>query len=332
MARPKVFVTRRVADEALSLLRAHADVDVWADDAPPPRAVLLERARGCDGLLTMLTEVVDAELLDAAPSVRVVSNMAVGYDNIRVPEATKRGVLIGTTPGVLTKTCAEFTIALLLALTRRVAEGDQYVRTGKWGPWHPGVLVGRDLAGATLGIIGLGAIGLEVAKGARAFEMEVLYTSRNRRPEAEAQYGLKWASDLPGLLDASDFVSVHIALTPETRHLIGQEQFRMMQRSAKLINTARGGIVDQKALYQALKDGVIAGAALDVAEEEPMPLTEPLLTLPNALVTPHIASASVAARRGMAMMAAQNLLAGLRGELMPYCLNPEAAQFRESRS
>ncbi|MSP79138.1 MAG: D-glycerate dehydrogenase [Dehalococcoidia bacterium] len=324
MSTPHVFVTRMIAPEALALLRAQADVDVWPHESPPSANELRERAHTCDGLLTMLTDRVDAGLLDAAPRVRVISNMAVGYDNIQVPEATKRGVLIGTTPGVLTKTSAEFAFALLLAAARRVVEGDQFLRAGKWQTWHPGMLLGRDLAGATLGIVGLGAIGLEVAKRARVFEMHVAYTSRTRKPEEEQRYGLTWIHDLSDLLQASDFVSLHVALTEQTRHLIGLKQLHHMKRTAILVNTARGSVVDQKALYGALREGVIAGAALDVAEQEPMPLSEPLLTLPNVIVTPHIASASVATRTRMAVMAAQNLLAGLSGQTMLHCLNPQA--------
>ena len=328
MPKPRVFVTRRVAAEALALVSRETDMELWAGDEPPPRSVMLEEARRSDGLLTMLTDRIDAELLDTAPKLHVVSNMAVGYDNVQVPEATKRGVLIGTTPGVLTTTSAEFAFALLLAAARRVVESEKFLRDGKWKTWNPGMLLGRDLAGATLGIVGLGAIGVEVAKRARAFDMKVLYHSRTRKPEEEKQYGLQWAPDLPSLLRASDFVSLHVALTPETRHLIGRDQLHLFRRDAILINTSRGGVVDQKALYQALKDGVIAGAALDVAEEEPVPHHEPLLTLPNVLITPHIASATVATRTRMAVMAAQNLVAGLKGEPMPHCLNPEAVQHR----
>ena len=325
MPKPRVFVTRRIAPEAFALLNGHVDCEVWDGELAPPRAVLLERASPCDGLLTMLTDRVDAELLAAAPSVRVISNMAVGYDNVTVPDCTRRGVLVGNTPGVLTITCAEFTMALLLAAARRVVEGDAYLRHGLWKGWMPMMIPGRDLNASTLGIVGLGAIGLEVAVRARAFGMRVLYHSRTRRPGAESSHDLVWSPDLVSLLRQSDFVSLHVALTPQTRHLIGRDQLRAMQPHAILINTARGPVVDQRALYEALRERVIAGAALDVMEQEPMPLDDPLLTLPNVVVTPHIASDSVATRTRMAVMAAQNLLAGLRGEPMPSCVNPEAA-------
>jgi glyoxylate reductase len=316
-----VYVTRRIASEGLALLDGQVEYRVWEGELAAPRDVLLREAKRCDGLLTMLTERVDAELLDAAPTVRVVSNMAVGYDNINVPQCSERGVLVGTTPGVLTVTCAEFAMALLLAFARRVVEGDRYVRDGSWKGWAPGMLNGRDLHGATLGIVGLGAIGLEVAARAKAFGMRVVYHSRTRRREAGVKLGLEWSATLEGLLRQSDYVSLHVALTPETKDLIGHNELRMMPKHSVLINTARGPVVDQRALYEALRDGVIAGAALDVMEQEPMPLDDPLLTLPNVLVTPHIASASVATRRRMAEMAARNLLTGLRGEEMPHCLN-----------
>lgn len=326
---PHVLVTRRIAPQALALLEGEAACDVWEGELAPPHAVLLERAASCDGLLTMLTDRVDAELLAAARRVRVVSNMAVGYDNISVPECTRRGVLVGNTPGVLTITCAEFTIALLLAAARRVVEGDAYLRHGLWKGWMPMMLPGRDLSGATLGVVGLGAIGLEVAVRARAFGMTVLYHSRSRKPDAEARHGLAWSPDLTTLLRRSDFVSLHVSLMPETRHFMGRDQLRAMQPHAILINTARGPVVDQRALYEALRDRVIAGAALDVMEQEPMPQGDPLLTLSNVVVTPHIASDSVATRTRMAVMAAQNLLAGLRGQPMLSCVNPEALSRRK---
>ena len=332
MSVPRVLVTRRIAPEAFAVLDGHADCDVWDGELAPPRAALLERAAPCDGLLSMLTDRVDAELLAAAPRLRVVSNMAVGYDNVSVPDCTRRGVLVGNTPGVLTTTCAEFTMALLLAAARRVAEGDRFLREGRWKGWLPMMIPGRDLYGATLGIVGLGAIGLEVAARARAFGMTVLYHSRTRKPDAEASHALAWCPDLVSLLGRSDFVSLHVALSPDTRHLIGREQLRAMQPHAVLINTARGPVVDQRALYEALRERVIAAAALDVMEQEPMPLDDPLLSLPNVLVTPHIASDSVATRTRMAVMAARNLLAGLRDEPMPSCVNPGAVETRTRRN
>jgi glyoxylate reductase len=284
-----------------------------------------------DALLTMLTDRVDEELLAQSPRLAVVSNLATGLDNVDVAACTRHGVLVGRTPGVLAKTCAEMAFALLLAATRRVVEGDRFARDGSWKIWHPNQLLGRDLQGAVLGIVGLGGIGLEMAIRARAFEMKVVYYQRHRRPDAEERHGLAYASDLPTLLRQADFVSIHAPLTPETRHLIGAAQLGMMRRHAILVNTSRGPLVDQEALVEALKNGVIAGAALDVMEEEPIPLDDPLLALPNVVLTPHIASASVASRRRMAVMAAENIIAALRGEPMPACANPEAQGRRRAQ-
>ena len=324
MARPKVFVTRRIAQEALDVLGQHADMTVWEDFFPPPREALLAQAEACQGLLTMVTDRVDRELLDRSPDLVVVSNMATGLDNVDVVEATRHGVLVGRTPGVLDKACAEFTFALLLAATRRVVQGDQFVRQGEWKVWHPATLQGPDLHGATLGLVGLGAIGLEVAVRARAFEMEVLYYQRHRRLEEERKHGLEYAPNLDILLRRADFVSLHVPLTPETHHIIGAAELRAMQPHVILVNTSRGPVVDQRALYQALRDGAIAAAAMDVTEEEPISQDDPLLTLPNVVITPHIASAGASTRVRMALMATENLLAGLAGKPMPCCANPEA--------
>ncbi|MBI2166324.1 MAG: D-glycerate dehydrogenase [Chloroflexi bacterium] len=322
----RVFVTRRIAEEALELLDREVSLEVWPEEPPPPYSVLVEGTQGCDGVLSMVTDRIDAGLLDGSPSLRVVSNMATGHDNIDVAAATRRGVLVGTTPGVLAKTCADLAFALLLATARRVAEADRFVRGGEWRTWHPGAFLGQDVYGATLGIVGLGDIGLEVARRAGGFDMRVLYYSRHRRVEEEGSYRLEYAPDLRALLREADFVTLHVPLTPETRQLMGAQELALMKRNAVLINTSRGQVVDQKALCAALKDGLIAGAGLDVTEEEPIPPNDPLLGLPNVVVTPHIGSASVATRRRMALMAAENLLAGLKGERMPHCINPEARE------
>ena len=323
MTQSKVFVTRRLPAAGLQRLQAAAEMEVWPDELPPPYAVLREKAQGCAGLLCLLTDQVDAGLLDAAgDSLRVISQMAVGYDNIAVATATARGIPVGNTPGVLTDATADFAWALLMAAARRVVEGDRYVRAGRWRTWGPTLLLGPEVSGATLGIVGFGRIGQAVARRALGFGMRVLYHSRSRQPELEAGLGVTPA-DFDTLLSAADFVSVHTPLTPATHHLFGAPQFQRMQRSAILINTARGGVVDPEALYHALRDGVIAGAALDVTEPEPLPLDSPLLTLANLIVAPHIASAGVQTRDRMATMAADNLLAGLRGERLPYCVNPD---------
>jgi len=313
-----------MAQEALDIVADDAEMELWEDELPPPREVLLKKVRDIEGLLSLLTDKVDGELMDAAPNLKVVSNMAVGYDNIDVPAATSRGIVVGNTPGVLTETTADFTFALLLAAARRVVEADDYTRRGYWKTWGPMVLLGHDIHHATLGIVGCGRIGMEVAKRAKGFDMQVLYYDHVRRTlEEEKKLGLEFVSSLRELLSRADFVTLHISLTEETRHLISTAEFAAMKPTAILINAARGPIVDQKALYQALKSRQIFAAALDVTEVEPIPLDDPLLTLDNVIIAPHIASASVVTRTKMAAMAAANLIAGLRGEMPPDCVNPE---------
>ncbi len=325
MSKPRVFVCRPIAQEALDVIGQVAEIEVWPEELPPPAAVLLEKARDADGLLTLLTDRIDARLIHASPRLRVISNVAVGYDNIDILEATKHGIVVGITPGVLTETSADFAFSLLLAAARRVVEADRYTRQGRWKTWGPMVLLGQDIHHATLGIIGLGRIGSEVARRARGFDMKVLYHTRVRRgPEQESELGAEYVAHLPDLLSRSDFISVHVPLTPETHHSIGANEFSMMKPSAVFVNTSRGPVVDQKALYEALRDRKIFAAAIDVTETEPIPLDDPLLTLENVIVAPHIGSASVPTRRKMALMAAENLMVGLRGEVPPNCVNPEA--------
>ena len=322
--RPRVFVARRIPDEGLALLRAVADVDVWPDELPPTRAELLGAVAGCDAILTLLTDRVDDELLDAAgPQLRVVSNYAVGFDNVDVPACTRRGIPVGNTPGALTETTADLAWALLMASARRVVEGADYVRAGKWRTWGPMLLLGPDVHGASLGIVGLGRIGQAVARRAAGFGMQVLYSSRTRASgDVEAALGASFVP-LDELLARSDFVSLHVSLSAETRHLIDAAALARMRPTAILINTARGPVVDTDALVDALRRGVIAGAALDVTDPEPLPVSHPLVGLPNCLVVPHIASATRATRARMATMAAANVLAGLRGERLPTPVNPE---------
>ncbi|MFN3975176.1 MAG: 2-hydroxyacid dehydrogenase [Dehalococcoidia bacterium] len=329
MERPRVYITRRLFPEVLQRLAQECTVRSWESDLPVPRTTLMQEAKDCDGLLTLITERIDSELMDASPRLRVVSNMAVGYDNIDIPEATRRGILVGNTPRVLTKTTADFAWALLMAAARLVVQGDRDVRGGRWRTWEPMGWLGQDVHGATLGIVGLGQIGLEMAKRASGFEMRILYYDTVRRPDEEARYRLEFIPCLEDLLPQVDFLTLHTPLTPQTYHLIGMPQLRLMKRTAILVNTSRGKVVDQKALYEALRDGLIWAAALDVTEEEPIPPDDPLLTLPNCIITPHIASASFATRRAMANLAVDNLLAGLKGQPMPACVNPEALQNRK---
>ncbi len=328
--KPVVFITRRIPDQGLSLILEQCQAEVWPEETPPPREVLLEKVRQCDGLLSLLTDKIDATLMDNAPRLRVVSNMAVGFDNIDVAAATERGILVGNTPEVLTDTTADFAFALLMATARRIGEAIDYVRAGKWKTWGPMLLLGQDVHGATLGLIGLGRIGSAVARRAQGFNMRVLYYDVVRRQDLEQQMGIIY-TDLDTLLAESDFVSLHAPLTPQTRHIINADSLHKMKPTAILINTARGPLVDSKALYEALRDGVIAYAGLDVTDPEPIPMDDPLLTLPNCLIVPHIASASVATRGKMAELAARNLLAGLRGEVLPTHLNPEALARRAQR-
>lgn len=322
MMRPQVYVTRRLPGGALELLAEHADVTVWHGELPPPRDELLSAAASSHGLVSLLTDRIDAELLEQAPSLLVVSNMATGFDNVDVDAATRRNVLVTRTPGVLAGTTADFAFALLLAAARRVVEGDRATRRGRWKTWGPEVMLGYDVHGATLGIVGMGGIGREMAARARGFNMRVLYYSRTRRPELEQRYQMHF-SDMETLLRESDFVSLHVPLSEQTRGMIGPRELRTMKPTAVLVNTARGPLVDERALYEALRDGVIAAAALDVTDPEPMGPDNPLLTLENVIVTPHIASASVATRSRMAMLAAENLVRALRGEMPEHAVNPE---------
>ncbi len=332
---PRVFVTRelpmptgRQAADPTPRLREVAEVDVWRGDEPPPHHELIRRAADADALLTMLTDPIDAAVLDTGKRLRIVAQMAVGYDNVDVAAATERGILVTNTPGVLTETTADLAFALLLAAARRVVEGDRLARTGGWKSWHPSFLLGQDVHGATLGIVGLGQIGLAIARRARGFDMRLLYHARTRRPRAETDVGLQFV-DLDRLLRESDFVSLHVPLSAETRHLIGKRELALMKPSAVLVNAARGPVVDQRALYTALKERRIAAAGLDVAEIEPIPLDDPLLTLDNVVVTPHIGSASVATRARMAEMAVESVLQALRGEMPSNCVNAEAFSRRK---
>jgi glyoxylate reductase len=319
----KAFVTRRLPGDALERLAVEHDVEVWPEQLPPGRDELLLRAPELEGLLSLLTDPVDAELIGAAPRLRAISNCAVGVDNVDLEAAAARGIQVGNTPGVLTDTTADLAVALMLGISRHLVEGDAYVRRGEWRTWEPGLLLGHDLHGATVGIVGLGRIGQAVAKRLDGFGCEILHTSRAVREGAgSARTGAIRDSgvSLEELLDRSDFVSVHTPLTAETRGLIGDEALARMKPTAYLVNTARGPIVDSEALGRALRAGGLAGAALDVTDPEPLPAGDPLLDAPNLLVLPHLGSATYATRERMADMAVDNLLAGLAGERMPHCV------------
>ena len=323
MLQPKVFVTRHILDAGLELLRQNAGVEVWPHQAPPPYELLREKVERVDGLLCLLSDRIDRPLIEAAPSLKVISQMAVGYDNIDILAATARSIPVGHTPGILTDATADFTWALLMAAARRVVEADRFVRAGEWITWEPTLLLGADIAGATLGIVGFGRIGRAVARRAKGFDMRVLYCTRQGHdPEVERATGAEH-TDLEALLQESDFVTIHAALSEETYHLFGDRQFQLMKPSAIFVNAARGAIVDENALYRALINGEIAAAALDVTEPEPIQSDSPLLKLDNVIIAPHIGSASYRTRAKMAELAARNLLAGLQGLPLPHCVNPE---------
>lgn len=329
MSKPQVWVTRQIPEKGLERLREFANVEVWEDELPPPRQAIREKVRGRGGILTLLTDRIDAEVMDAAgPQLKVISNYAVGFDNITVPEATARGILVTNTPGVLTETTADMAWALLLATARRIVEGDQFVRAHRWKTWGPLLLLGQDVHHATLGILGFGRIGQAVARRAIGFSMRILWHDVVRTEQMETtarELGAEFV-DRDTLYAESDFLSIHTQLTAETLRLINASVFARMKKTAILINTARGPIVDSEALYTALQEGQIAGAGLDVTDPEPIPADSPLLTLPNLVVCPHIASASVATRTQMAIMAAENLIAGLSGQRPPHLVNPEVLE------
>ena len=323
MFKPRVYVTRQIFPDALDLIEKSAELELWPKDEPPSPEQLKEALADVDGAIINVMDRIDASVLDAAPKLRVLSQVAVGLDNIDIPESTKREILVGYTPGVLAKSTADLAFGLLLAVARRVVESDKWVREGNWKiSHHPMFWLGSEVNGSTLGILGLGGIGLEMAKRAKGFDMKVLYHSRTRKRELEKEHGFKYASFKRVLAD-SDFISIHVPLTPETNKFIGEKQLKAMKKSAILVNLSRGPVVDTEALYKALKKGWIAGAGLDVFDPEPVPREHPILGLDNVVVLPHIGSASNRSRREMHLLAARNLVAGLNGERLEECANPE---------
>jgi glyoxylate reductase len=358
----RVFVTRPIAEPAMRRLQAAARIDLWDNEMPPPRRELLARAGQADAVLSMVTERFDAAVIGALPRLGAISNLAVGVDNVDLQAATRAGIAVGHTPGVLTETTADLAFALLMAAARRIAEGDRYVRGGRWRTWGPNVMLGCDVHGATLGIIGWGAIGQAMARRAAGFGMRVLYVPgphhpqpaehpatagrpkmagrsqvmhRRHRPRSAAGESppRPEAVNLRRLLVESDFVSLHVPLTEATRHMLGAREFAAMKRGAILVNTARGPVVDQAALAAALCAGRLGGAALDVTDPEPIKRDDPLLRMPNVVITPHIGSASHATRLKMAEVAVDNLLDVFAGGLPRYCANPAVQlRWRDSQS
>jgi glyoxylate reductase len=322
MSRPRVFVTRRIPESGLSRVLAACDAEVWPERLPPAAEVLRAKVMDCDGLLALLTDKVDADLLAAAPKLKVVSNFAVGFNNVDVAACTARGIPVGNTPGVLTEATADIAVTLLLAAARRLGESATDAREGRWLTWEPLGWLGADLGGRTLGIVGMGRIGHATAKRLHhGWGMKVLYTARSPKPDIDRDLGAKQV-DFDTLLAESDFVSVHVDLNPTTTGLFGAAEFGKMKRTAVFVNTARGPHVDQVALANALRKGTIFAAGLDVTDPEPLPADHELFKLPNCVIAPHIASATTDTRDAMARLAVDNLLAGVTGDRLPNCVNP----------
>lgn len=318
-----VYVTRKIPDDALQMLTSRFHVRMWEkEETPVPRSVLEEEIQEVDGLFCLLTEEIDEDLLKKAENLKIISNMAVGYNNIDVEAATKRKIMVTNTPGVLTETTADLTFALLMATARRIVEASDYLRKNKWKTWSPMQLTGQDVYGATLGIIGMGRIGEAVARRAKGFNMNILYHNRNRKKDAEDELKVTY-KEKEALLKESDFVVLLTPYTEETHYLIDEKELALMKKSAILINSARGGIVNETALYNALVNGEIWAAGLDVFEKEPVDLNHPLLTLPNVVTLPHIGSASKATRMKMAIMAAEHIVQALHGETPTHLVNRE---------
>jgi len=317
--KPKVFVTRTIPDSGIKLLQPHCQVKVYSPDMAIPRKELLSGVKWCDALLCLLTDTIDIEVIDANPKLKIIANYAVGYDNIDVLYATKKRIPVTNTPGALEHAVAEHTFALLMAVTRRIVEADTFMRQGKYKRWEPNLLIGMELQGKTIGIVGLGRIGSGVAQRAVAMQMKVLYSDVKRNEEFERIYSAKFVP-LPALLKTSDVVSLHVPLLLATRHLIGKKELALMKKTAYLINTSRGAVIDEKALVFALQQKQIAGAGMDVYEFEPV-LTKGLTALSNVVLTPHIASATTEARSAMSVVAAKNILAVLEGKQAPNAVN-----------
>ncbi|MBX0327786.1 D-glycerate dehydrogenase [Oscillochloris sp. ZM17-4] len=323
MTRPRAYITRRLPDAAVEILRRDCEVEMWPEEQTPmPREALLRAAAGADGLLTILVDRIDQDLLDAAPRLRAVANMAVGYDNVDLPALTRRGVLLTNTPGVLTETTADLAWALMLAAGRRVVEGQKLIEAGGWGPWYPMQMVGQDIYGATLGVVGAGRIGAAVLRRARGFGMSLRYHNRRPAPAIEAETGAQYR-DLDAILAEADFLVVTVPLGPETRGMFGAAQFAQMKPTSVFVNVSRGPVVREADLEAALRVGRPWAAGLDVFEREPIGADHPLLGLPNVVAVPHIGSASVATRTRMATLAAENLAAALTGRAPPTPVNPE---------
>jgi len=316
----KVFISRRVAQEAIDLITPHAEVNIWQKEDTPPREEFLRDIADVDGILLWGADKIDGAAMDATSKLKVIASISVGYDNIDIEAAAKRGIRVSNTPGVVTDSTADLTFALMLASARRLVEMVNLTTKGGWEMWGPMEMLGCDVHHKTLGIIGLGRIGAAVAKRAQGFSMKIIYYDVVRRPN-EAELGIEYIENIPTLLSMSDFVSIHVPLSKETRRLIGAKELSFMKPTAILVNASRGSVVDQKALYEALKQKQIRGAAVDVTEVEPIPPDDPLLTLDNIIITPHVGTQTGETGVKMSVLGAENLVAGLKGEPMPNCVN-----------
>lgn len=318
--KPKVFVTRKIPEVGLKMLEEFANIKVWQGELPPSREVILEEIKEVDGIVSLLTDKIDEEVMDAGRNLKVISNYAVGFDNIDLDAATDKGIFVTNTPGVLSETTADLAFALLMATARKVVVADKFTREGNWKTWEPMKFLGQDIHGAQLGLIGFGRIGYEMAKRAKGFDMKIKYYDLSRNEIAEKELGVQYA-DMDEVLRESDFISLHVPLTEGTKHLINKESLKKMKKNAVLINTARGPVVKEDDLYEALINGTIWGAGLDVMDPEPPEKDNPLFKLDNVVLLPHIASASIATRNKMAEIAADNMLAGLKGKEPPNLVN-----------
>lgn len=327
MAKFKIFVTRQLPGQGLEKLKTIADDEVNPEDRVLTREELIKGVRGKDGVISLLTDEMDAEIMDSSKRLKVISNCAVGFDNIDLKAATERGIYITNTPEVLTESVADLTLALILAVARRLVEADQFLRSGKWEGWAPMLLLGNDVYNKTLGIVGLGRIGVAVARRAKGFNMRILYYDTIRYEKLEKEFGLSYVS-FENLLKESDYVTIHVPLLPSTYHMIGEREFKLMKPTAYLINTSRGPIVDEKALFNALKKRAIAGAGLDVFEKEPIDKDNPLISLDNAILLPHVASGTIETRTTMANLAIENLISVLQEKMPPCLVNKEVIKVR----
>mgnify|MGYP000123673115 CR=1 FL=1 len=334
VVKPKVYLTRQIPQKAIDMIKEYYEiVGIWEEYYPPPYEVLIEKVKDIDALVSLLTDKIDKNLIDNAPKLRIIAQYAVGYDNIDVEYATKKGIYVTNTPGVLTEAVADLTWALILGVARRIVEADEYVKKGEWWKtktgWHPMMMLGIEIHGKTLGILGMGRIGRAVARRAKGFNMRVIYYSRRRLPEElEKELNAEYV-DFETLLKESDILSIHVPLTKETYHMIGEKQLKMMKRNAILINTARGAVIDTAALIKALEKKWIAGAGLDVFEQEPLPPDNPLTKFKNVVMAPHMGSATHKTRTRMGELVAENLIAFIKGEIPPTLVNKEVVNIRK---